>query len=183
MKNSIPSFCSFIIMTLSLAFTVSIAETAEAAAYIKFDGISGEAQDKDHKNWSDMLTFSQTMEVPGEGSGDSRRRGKAVCEHLTIAKELDRISPKVAEALLKGRVFSNVTIHLTASYTDAGRVTYYTYELKNVRVIRYNIVGSGQAENVPREEFVLAFEEIKVIYKENDNAGKTKGTIEYSWKN
>ncbi|MBW2092594.1 MAG: type VI secretion system tube protein Hcp [Deltaproteobacteria bacterium] len=29
------------------------------AAYIKFDGVDGESQDKDHKDWIDVLSFSQ----------------------------------------------------------------------------------------------------------------------------
>ena len=79
-------------------------------------------------------------------------------------------------------VFPKVEIDCTASYTDAGRVTYYRYELTNVMVTSYNVSGSGQAEDVPVEDFSLNFEEIKVTYTENDNAGKKKGNVEYSWK-
>ena len=32
------------------------------------------------------------------------------------------------------------------------------------------------------EDFSLNFEEIKVTYTENDNKGKSKGNVEYSWK-
>jgi len=38
------------------------------AAYIKFDGIDGESQDKDHKEWIDILSFSQGMHQPGGGA-------------------------------------------------------------------------------------------------------------------
>ncbi|MDI9446743.1 MAG: type VI secretion system tube protein Hcp, partial [Planctomycetota bacterium] len=45
------------------------------AAYIKFDGVDGEAQDAQHKNWSDILSFSQGIRVPGGGqTGPTRRR-------------------------------------------------------------------------------------------------------------
>ena len=66
--------------------------------------------------------------------------------------------------------------------TDSGRVTYYRYELKNVLVTSYNVSGSGQSEDVPMEDFSLNFEEVKVTYTENDNKGKSKGNVEYSWK-
>lgn len=153
------------------------------AAYIKFDGIDGEAQDKDHKGWSDLASFGQPIHKPmGGATGATRRRGDVVLEDIVCSKELDKSSPKIAESICKGKVFPKVEIQLTASYTDSGRVTYYAYELKNVQVSSYNISGSGQAEDVPMEDFSLNFEEIKVTYTECDNAGKSKGNIEYSWK-
>jgi len=153
------------------------------AAYIKFDGIDGEAQDKDHKNWSDILSFGQGLHQPGGAStGPTRRRGDVILDDITITKELDKASPKIAESICKGKVFPKVEIHLTASYTDAGRQTYYAYELKNVLVTSYNIGGSGQSEDVPVEDVSLNFEEIKVTYTENDSKGKKKGNIEYTWK-
>ncbi|RZB33569.1 MAG: type VI secretion system secreted protein Hcp [Desulfobacteraceae bacterium Eth-SRB2] len=153
------------------------------AAYIKFDGVDGEAQDKDHKNWSDLVSFGQGLQQPGSSStGPTRRRGDVVVEDITVAKELDKASPKIAEAVCKGKVFPKVNIDMTASYTDAGRVTYYAYELINVLVTSYNISGSGQSEDVPMEDFALNFEEIKVTYTEADNKGKSKGNVEYSWK-
>lgn len=153
------------------------------AAYIKFDGVDGEAQDKDHKNWSDLASFSQGLTQPGGSStGPTRRRGDVIVEDIAANKELDKASPKIAEAVCLGKVFPKVDIHLTASYTDAGRVTYYAYELKNVLVTSYNISGSGQSEDVPMEDFTLNFEEIKVTYTEADDKGKSKGKVEYGWK-
>jgi type VI secretion system secreted protein Hcp len=153
------------------------------AAYIKFDGVDGEAQDKDHKNWSDILSFGQSLHQPGSAAtGPTRRRGDVILEDISVAKELDKASPKIAESVCKGKVFPKVEIHLTASYTDAGRVTYYAYELKNVLVTNYSIGGSAQAEAVPTEDFSLNFEEIKVTYTEADSKGKSKGKVEYQWK-
>lgn len=103
-------------------------------------------------------------------------------DDINIVKELDKASPKLAESMCNGKVFPKVEIHVTASYTDAGRVTYYAYELKNVKVSNYNIGGSGQSEDVPTEQMSLNFEEIKVTYTENDAAGKKKGNVEYTWK-
>ena len=153
------------------------------AAYIKFDGIDGECQDKDHKGWVDLLSFGQGLHQPGRGAtGATRRRGDVIVDDLTCTKEIDKSSPKIAEAVCKGKVFPKVELHLTASYTDAGRVTYYAYELKNSLVTSYNISGSGQSEQVPTEDFSLNFEEIKVTYTEADAKGKSKGKVEYSWK-
>jgi type VI secretion system secreted protein Hcp len=159
-----------------------VAPKTWAAAYIKFDGVEGEAQDKDHKGWSDLLSFSQSMLKTGSGTGATRRRGDVVLEDIVVVKELDKSSPKLAEAICRGKVYPKVEIHLTASYGDAGRVTYLAYELTNVLLTSYSVGGSGQAEEVPTEEVSLNFEEIKVTYTEYDNEGKSKGNVEYSWK-
>lgn len=152
------------------------------AAYIKFDGIDGECKDKDHKGWSDLKTFSQPITKPGTGTGATRRRGDVDLQDISLAKELDKSSPKIAESMCKGKVFPKVEIHLTASYTDAGRVTFYAYELKNCQVVSYSVSGSGQSETVPTENIKINFEEIKVTYTECDSKGQKKGNVEYSWK-
>ena len=153
------------------------------AAYIKFEGVEGECKDKDHKGWSDLLSFDQAVHQPGgSATGATRRRGDVIMEDISCTKELDKSSPKIAEAVCKGKVFPKVEIEVTASYTDAGRVTYYRYELINVLVTSYNIGGAGQSESVPTEDFSLNFEEIKTTYTENDSKGKKKGNVEYSWK-
>ena len=155
------------------------------AAFIKFDGVDGESQDKDHKNWSPISSFSQGLHKPGGGAtGSTRRRGDVVLDDILITKELDKSSPKLAEAVAQGKVFPKVEIHLTASYdqSGAGRVTYYAYELKNVQVSSYRVGGMGQSDSVPTEEMSLNFEEIKVTYTEYDSKGSKKGNVEYNWK-
>ena len=160
----------------------TVGNAGTAADYIKFDGIDGEARDKGHSQWSDLLSFGQALHKPGTGTGATRRRGDVVLEDIVLTKELDKASPKLAEAVATGRVFPKTEIHVTTSYTDAGRVTYYAYELKNVIVTSYGVSGSGAVDDVPTEQVTLNFEEIKVIYTENDAAGKKKGNVEYSWK-
>ena len=153
------------------------------AAFIKFEGVDGEAKDKDHKAWSDLASFGQGIHQPGGGStGPTRRRGDVVLDDIVVSKELDKASPKIAEAAIKGKVFSKVQIDVATNYSDAGRLTYYQYELKNVIVTNYTITGSGRAREVPSEEAMLNFEEIKVTYTEMTRKGKSKGKYEYSWK-
>jgi len=152
------------------------------AGYIQFDGVKGESLDKDHKDWSDIESFNQVIHKPGTGTGVARRRGDVILDDILIVKALDKSSPKLAESVCKGKVFPKVLIHVTRSYEDAGRVTYYAYELKNVQVVSYSVGGATQAQQQPLEEVSLNFEEIKVTYTEADSGGKKKGNIEYSWK-
>jgi type VI secretion system secreted protein Hcp len=156
-----------------------------AGMFVRFEGVDGESQNKDHIGWCNALSFSQGQGLPeGQivvgGSAGTTQRGNVVFEDIVVIKELDKASPKLAEAVCNGNVFPRVEIHLT--YADAGNVTYYAYELKNVQIVSYRIGGSGYSEHVPTEELSLSFEEIKVTYTEFDDGGRAKGNVEYEWR-
>jgi type VI secretion system secreted protein Hcp len=154
------------------------------AGYVKFDGVNGEATESNHVNWCELLAFEHGYEQPSSGSttGMARRRGSAIVEDITLVKELDKASPKIAEACLKGKVFPKVEIELTKNFGDAGNAVYYKYELTNVIVTSYTI-GSEDVNNIyPKETITLGFEEIKVTYTEFDDDGYSLGNVEYEWK-
>ncbi len=153
------------------------------AGYAKFDGIDGESQDKDHKQWTEIESFSQSIHKPtmAGATGSLRRRGDVELSDIVIVKALDKSSPKLAEAVCNGKVFKDLKIEVTASYTDAGRTTYLAYLLENVQIVDYTINGHTQSEAVPTESVTINFEKIKVTYTENDEKGKKKGNVEYEW--
>lgn len=151
-----------------------------AGMFIKFEGVDGEVQSGSYRGWCNALSFSQGQSLPDGGIEPTRQRADVVFEDIVVVKELDKASPKLAEAVCKGTVFPKVEIHLTRSY--AGLVTYYAYELKNVLIVGYRIGGSGYSEHVPTEKITLSFEEIKVTYTEFDEGGRAKGNVEYEWR-
>ena len=141
-----------------------LAVQSQAAAYIKFDGVEGEALDQEHKAWSDLVSFSQGLHQPGGGAtGSSRRRGDVILEDIACVKELDKASPKLAEAVCLGRVFPKVTIHLTRAH-QGKQVTYFIVTMTNVQISSYAVGGLVVGEDLPVEEFSLNFEQIKVTY-------------------
>ena len=154
-----------------------------AAAYIKFDGIDGEAKSDGHKDWIEILSFNQGIHKPASGaSGSTRRRSSTEFTDLVVAKELDKSSPKLAEAVATGRVIPRVALDVTVA-TERGDVTYYRYELTNVIVTSYQ-VNMDNSEYLPMDSFSLNFEEIKVTYTglEFGPKGEPGDLVEYSWK-
>ena len=178
-----------------------------SSGYVKFEGINGESQDAVHEGWSEIVSFSQPIISPGGGAtGATRRRADVILEDIVIVKQIDKASPKLAEAICKGTVFPKVEIHLTGpSEGSTCQGTFYAYELKNVLITAYKVTGSNplayaliapapdsilpysgpfivQAVDAPMEEISINFEEIKVTYTECDTSGKSKGNVEFSWK-
>lgn len=184
---------AFVVVT-SMALLGALAEAQPVDAgdrernqwFIKIGDIKGEATDKEHKEWIDVLSVSHGIHRPGgSATGQSRRRGAAVVEDISISKLLDKASPKLQETLLSGQVIPSVEFVMTRAHgprETKQRLVYLKYELKNVLVTSYNIAGD-EAMGTPTEDFSLNFEEIKVTYTERDKkTGSSKGNVEYTWK-
>ena len=160
---------------------VTRASGSVASAYVRFEGVVGEAKDGDHQGWSDIITFHQGQKLPIEGVGAARQVGPAGFDDISVIKRLDKASAKLAEAVCRGTRYATVDIDVT-KMTESGGVSYLKYRLKNVFVSSYNIVGSDSTlSSPPMEEVSLNFEEITMIYTERDIAGQSLGEVEYTW--
>ena len=133
----------------SIGFSIN---DAYGAGFIKFDGVDGESVDKDHKGWSDLLSISETHVTT---SGSLSVKGGTVSDEMVIVKQLDKSSPKIAEAIATGKVFPTVSIVLCSNQNTECLIS---YELSNVMIIGYSI--SGSADELPVEEISLYFEKI-----------------------
>jgi type VI secretion system secreted protein Hcp len=164
------------------AGTLSVASSAQAAMFVRFEGIDGESADQHHQNWCDVAAMSRTVTRPSAATGATRRRGSAQFSAVTLTRQLDKASPKLEEAVARGRVIPTVTIEMTATYGGA-RQTYYRLTLTNVRVTSYALQASGNDEaGPPTEEVGLSFEEVAVTYTQFDRRGRRLGNVEYSWR-
>jgi type VI secretion system secreted protein Hcp len=155
------------------------------AGYIKIEGIDGESTAKGYEKWIGILSVSQSITRPiGAGmSGSSRHRSTATLGDVVCVKEVDKSTPKLADAICEGKVFPSIELHMTTSSDSGeGRTPYLMWKLTNVRVTSYSVSGSTDGMSVPTEQFSLNYEEIKQTYDELDKENKSKGKVEYSWK-
>ena len=153
------------------------------AAYMKYDGIDGESQEANHIKWIDVLSFDWGIHrrEPGQ-TGQSRSRGAAVVEDLTLTMAYEKAAPKLQEKCLEGEVIPKLEIEFTALSRRA-RATYLKYEFKNVMITSFQTSASGTDESGPPTVVIgNNFEEVKVTYTEFDREGKSKGNVETKFK-
>lgn len=167
----------FHILTLALGLLL-VVSSANAGGFIKFEGIDGDAKTKRHRSWSQITGFSQSIST-GDDSGSARKRSSARFDALVVTRQLDKASPKLADAIAKGKEFGKVTLELTTEGREEPAV-YYIIELSNVRIVSYQVAGG--AEGLPSEELRLVFDEVKITYLNQDDKGKGKEKVEFSWK-
>ena len=175
--------CTYFLVAVFLVglLSLALASEVEAAGYVWFDGIPGEARDKNHKNWSDFLSVNYQIKQSGSmhvgGGGGS---GKAEYGDFVVHKKIDKASPKLNLLCSNGKHMDEVIIDKTASYTDQGRVTYLQYKLEKVLVTSVDTIVTGDEQD-GNETVTLSFGKITCIYTEYDESGRSKGSAGYSW--
>jgi type VI secretion system secreted protein Hcp len=165
---------------LTESLLLELSELSGENVFAKYAGVDGEASDESHENWIRILSMEWGVDKStGPITGPVRRVGSPAIEDLILTFEYDKSVPKLVDRLLKGFVTPTVEIEFTREYES--RATYLRYELTNVLLTGYEILGRA-GEGPPRVAFANNFEEIKVTYTEYDDEGNSQGNIEYEYK-
>lgn len=152
--------------------------SADAAAYIKFDGVDGESKggtDKDHTKWSDILSFDWGASESGTaGSG-----GAVVLQPSQFRVEIaaDMATPRLLEAAATGKAFATVELHIISEGAEPGDEREFVVKLSNVMITSFQ--ARGRAGEPPAQTLSLNYEEIKWTYV---HADRSKGKVEATWK-
>ena len=99
---------------------------------------------------------------------------------IFITKEFDRSTPKIAEKLTTGEIIPSATINLYRVDKVGEMQKYFSYELKNVRIVSVkaflpNLKDPASSQAVPREEIAVTYTEFKWI----DILSSTEYTLNY----
>lgn len=173
------------ILALAILITFfALPSSADAAGYIKFDGIDGESKDANHDKWIDVLSWSWGETQSGQSSrgGSARAPRDGSMGDLVVVKEMDKASPKLQEACANGKFFDEVEIHFaTTNNRNSRRTEYMTYKLENVMITSCSTGGSG-GEDKLTENISLNFQKIEWTYDKQGRDGANKGKAETEWK-
>jgi type VI secretion system secreted protein Hcp len=182
MKNPLTRFSS----TLALvAPTVALfASHADAAVYIKFDGVDGESASVDHKGWIiiESMSWGGITPVSGTGGGGA---GKVSFKDFSFSQRINKASPKLFLMCATGQTVPTVTLSVTRMVGGA-EVGYYKVVLKDVLISSIsgaNTPGAGgtaTSGDRPQESLSLNFTKIEVKYTPIDDVTGAQGPTETS---
>ncbi len=114
------------------------------AIFLKVDGITGSAEEANHKQWIvlDSLQFGSTRNVSARvGGGVTREFSAPSMTDVTISKPLDISSGAIFREAVTGSQGRTWTIDVTS--TGQGGQTLLEYILSNVFVSNYHISTGG----------------------------------------
>jgi type VI secretion system secreted protein Hcp len=139
-----------------------------ADMFLKIQGVTGEANDADHKGEIQIISWSWGMQSPTALGGQAT--GKATLTELKIVKRVDQASPTLMSFLRNRKTLSQASLVVR----KAGKtpLEYFKIELENV-VITSLQAGSNEAELV--EHVNLGFTKFRAIYTPQDLTGARGG--------
>ena len=149
-------------------------------AYIKIDGIQGEALDERHQGWIETLGYSfgakQSVSSTASSAGGATA-GRTTLSHFSFSKRLDKASCRLLEASCAGEHLKEVT--LTVHRAGGDKLKYYEVVLEEVLIADYSqSAGNGE----PLEFVQLNYGRIKTIYTvQNRKDGAAGGNVAGGW--
>lgn len=116
-------------------------------AYLKVEGIEGEATQSEHNGWIDILGFSwaASQSAVGQRRAGGPVSGRADISDLVVTKEIDRASPKLASYCCKGAPITKITLHLCEATEK--QTLYMEYVLTDALVTSVKVTGKSEDES------------------------------------
>jgi len=156
--------------------------------FIKIDGIEGEAEDKQHSDWIDVLsiawgptgtpvrattTVRANTRVRQDGA-QRKRPGRVKYGDVTLKKAYDASSASLAEACANGKHIPKLVLEWTT--TDGDGSKYVRLEMEDVIISSYSIDATDGDR--PTESISLNFAKVKSKYIPQEERGQAAS----SWK-
>jgi len=139
--------------------------------FMKIDGANGESKDSNHKNWSDIISFSWGATQPGNmASGGGLGAGKASFNDLHVVARIDKAAPAVMKHCASGKHLGKV--ELSVCKAGGQQVEYSKITLEDVLVSSVQLSGELNSESVVVN---YAFQAAKVkqqYWEQTEQGGK-----------
>ncbi len=176
-----PRFFPILLIAAILLMVLPQQVSAALDMWLKIEGNDtvGEAQDKVHKDWIDVLAWSWggsqsgTFHIGGGGGA-----GKANFQDLTVTKFTDKASPALLQAVASGRRFP--TVWLDVARGNGGTVV-ERLALRDVTITSVSLGGTGSEDRLT-ESVSLSFTKVEKGYVALDTkTGKTDQARTFSY--
>lgn len=139
--------------------------------FMKIDGANGESKDANHKDWTDIQSFSWGATQPGAiTSGGGGGIGKANFNDLHVVARIDKASPAVMKHCANGKHLSKIELSLCKA--GGTQIEYSKITLDDVLVTSVQIAADKESEAVLVN---YAFQAAKVkqqYWEQTDTGGK-----------
>lgn len=130
------------------------------------EAASRSSADEGHKKWIEVESWSWGATNSSAGHGGGGGAGKVNVHDISVTKTTDKASPKLAEAVAKGKVSSGSPKRMQASQTIThGGQQYYEIKLQDIMVSGLQSTPSTSGDR-PMESLSLNF--TKITYKVQD---------------
>ncbi len=149
-------------------------------AFLKLDGIKGEAQANGFKDAIEFHSFSWGASNPVSHSGGAGfGAGKVQVSSFNVMKRTDNASAGLFMNCCKGTHIAKASVHFRKAGGD--QVEFLTYSFNDVMVESIQWSGSSGGDDTPVESLTIAFNKVEIKYLPQDAKGKVGSPQVGSW--
>ena len=155
----------------AIAVMALSAVNAQAAIFLKLDGVPGESTSSGHKDEIDVVSFQFGLNADNtlSPSGGATRDSSPTCEGVVITKALDKSSPVLAGAVMTGKTMKKGTFTFTRNDGESDAI-FYSVIMTDVLVT--SVAQSGRGNELPHESVSFIARQIELKYRSQSADGK-----------
>jgi len=153
--------------------------------YISIGDIKGESMERNHKEWIPAKTLSwevtRTLDMDDLGT-TQRGYANSSFGKVSVSTELSCASPKLMLSVADGTVRKEIKVEMCRAADSAGKgmEPYLIWTLHDVVIDKYEV--SGGEEQIPEENWDMAYRRISIEYKKADPlTGALSAGGDFSW--
>ncbi|MDB6037382.1 MAG: hcp1 [Verrucomicrobiales bacterium] len=148
--------------------------------FLKIEGIDGDATDKLHEKWINLLSFSWGLSQDrGKESGGGSASGKVAIQDFSFVKNVDKASPQLMQAGCEGQHYPSASLavrsslrgdnsSLAANAVAGAPGDFLTLKLTDILVSSIRPGGNSNTDDQPMESVSLNFHKIEFLYTAPD---------------
>ena len=168
----------FIVAVLVGLFATPSLCWAQYDIFVQIDGIPGESQDEQHKDWIDAFGFGDGLQGSSVAAMAGAVAGRATFADIKITKGLDKASPKLRESAASGKHLKDVTIEFVLK--SSVRPLKFKVTLEEVQISGVSLTTN--TVDLPQEIVTFSFGEIRWEYFIIDpETGVPVGQVSTGW--
>jgi len=141
--------------------------------FMKYDGITGESSDINHKGWMDVENIQWGVHrniTSGSSTQNDRESSNTEISDLMVTRHMDSATPMIFIESCCGKG-KDVLINLSKTGAGSGSDIFMEYTLKNALVTNYQVSANSQDNTRPTETMTISFVDIEVKYTPYDEDG------------
>jgi type VI secretion system secreted protein Hcp len=147
--------------------------------FMRVEGANGESKDSNHKDWTDIKSFTWGASQPGSmASGGGGGVGKASFRDLRVDALIDKAAPAVMKTCISGKHLNKVEISVCKAGGSQIEYTRVTLEEVIVTSVEYSAALNSDAVLV---QYSFQAAKVKQQYWEQTDKGGKGPETQVGW--
>jgi type VI secretion system secreted protein Hcp len=145
--------------------------------HLKLGNAKGESKHDSHKDEIEISSWSWGLSNAHDGKGSGSGSGSANFQEIHFVHPFDKSSPILHKCCAIGEHMDKAV--LTGRKSGGGQQQYFTITLKEPFIT--SISASASSGGTIQEQFSVAYKDVEVTYKSQDEKGAMGGEVKFGY--